>query len=337
MTGRVRTAFTMLFALALCLVMALPALGAENTGEVATEDEYGGREEVETGGMTPIYGDEIADGTYSITVETDTSMFNVTDCILTVEDGKMSAVITLASDGYQWIYMGSAEEAASASEDACIPYIINEDNRYTYAIDEVPALNAKVTCSSFSKRRQQWYEHDIVFLAATLPSSALSDEAKQAVKDASPVSDLADGTYTIAVDASGEADDLKTPATMEMHDGEATITLEWENPSYDYMIVDGERISREDSSEGSVFKIAGDVFDTPMTVFIGTGESEVMSSLSFHSGMIEPVSVTSPNEAGQETSAPSTGLIAGISAIVAGAVVVLVLTLRHRRREKGGE
>ena len=43
--------------------------------------------------MTPIYADDINDGTYSIEVKSSSSMFRIIDCELTVRDGKMSAVM----------------------------------------------------------------------------------------------------------------------------------------------------------------------------------------------------------------------------------------------------
>ena len=37
--------------------------------------------------MTPVYADSLNDGEYSITVDSSSSMFTVTDCTLTVADG----------------------------------------------------------------------------------------------------------------------------------------------------------------------------------------------------------------------------------------------------------
>ena len=37
-------------------------------------------------------------------------------------------------------------------------------------------LNAPVDCTSFSKRKQKWYDHQIVFLADTLPEGAVKKD-----------------------------------------------------------------------------------------------------------------------------------------------------------------
>jgi ABC-type proline/glycine betaine transport system ATPase subunit len=63
-------------------------------------------------------GSEIKDGTYSITVESSSSMFNIVDCQLTVTDGEMTAVMTLSGTGYSKLYMGTGEEALQDTDDA---------------------------------------------------------------------------------------------------------------------------------------------------------------------------------------------------------------------------
>ena len=56
-------------------------------------------EEVVEEGMVPIYGSDIKDGTYDVTVDSSSSMFNITKCALTVSDGKMTAEMTMGGKG----------------------------------------------------------------------------------------------------------------------------------------------------------------------------------------------------------------------------------------------
>ena len=56
-------------------------------------------------------------------------MFRVVNCVLTSVGGKMQADITLSGTGYDKLYMGSKEAAASASEDQLIGYSVNAEGK----------------------------------------------------------------------------------------------------------------------------------------------------------------------------------------------------------------
>ena len=58
----------------------------------------------------------VADGTYTVEVESDSSMFRVVKCELTAADGQMTAVLTLSGTGYDQMFAGSKSEAQNASE-----------------------------------------------------------------------------------------------------------------------------------------------------------------------------------------------------------------------------
>ena len=72
---------------------------AEKPSETAAEKETVAPSEVVEEGMVPGYAGELKDGTYEIKVDSSSSMFNITDCLLTVEDGAMSAVMTMSGKG----------------------------------------------------------------------------------------------------------------------------------------------------------------------------------------------------------------------------------------------
>ena len=104
----------------------------------------------------------LADGTYKITVDSSSSMFKVVDCVLTVSGGEMTAVLTLSGTGYGKLFMGTAEEAASADESSFIPFVEDADGAYTYTVP-VSALDAPVNCAAYSIRKDEWYDRELTF------------------------------------------------------------------------------------------------------------------------------------------------------------------------------
>ena len=85
-----------------------------------------------------------ADGLYTIAVTSSTKMFKVVDCALRVEDGRMTAVLTLSGVGYGYVYAGTSAEAEAAPVESWSPYVPNWDGKYTYEI-EIPALDQYVS------------------------------------------------------------------------------------------------------------------------------------------------------------------------------------------------
>ena len=55
-----------------------------------------------------------ADGLYTIGVSSNAKMFKIMDCILRVEDGKMTAVLTMSGSGYGYLYQGTSAQADAA-------------------------------------------------------------------------------------------------------------------------------------------------------------------------------------------------------------------------------
>ena len=108
-----------------------------------------------------------ADGLYTIAVTSSTKMFKVVDCALRVEDGQMTAVLTLSGTGYGYVYAGTSAEADAAPQEAWAPYVPNWDGKYTYEI-KIPALDADVSVCGFSIKYQKWYDRTLVFNSATL-------------------------------------------------------------------------------------------------------------------------------------------------------------------------
>ena len=96
-------------------------------GQVASEEEMAEPLEVLEEGMTPVSGDQLKDGTYEVKVDSSSKMFRITHCSLTVENGNMTAVMTMGGTGYLKLFMGTGEEAIASPESDYIPFVENEE------------------------------------------------------------------------------------------------------------------------------------------------------------------------------------------------------------------
>ncbi|MGI6174335.1 MAG: hypothetical protein ACOYI8_10635 [Christensenellales bacterium] len=116
------------------------------------------------------------EGLYTIGVQSNSRMFNVSKCVLHVYDGRMTAVITLGGTGYGYIYPGTAQEATDAPMDTWIPYVEDWEGAYTYALP-IDALNEGLAVAAYSKRYEKWYDRTLVFHSVTLaPYDAIAPD-----------------------------------------------------------------------------------------------------------------------------------------------------------------
>lgn len=104
----------------------------------------------------------LADGTYAIEVDTDSSMFHADSCELTVADGTYTATLVLPGEGFSRLYFGTAEEAAAADDADIYDYYLNDEGKYTFDIP-VSALDEELAIAAFGHRRDTWYDHTITF------------------------------------------------------------------------------------------------------------------------------------------------------------------------------
>ncbi|MCR5168632.1 MAG: sirohydrochlorin cobaltochelatase [Oscillospiraceae bacterium] len=112
-------------------------------------------------------GAALADGEYTITAETDASMFKIVDCRLTVADGEMTAVITLSGSGFNYLYMGTAADAENAVEIDLIAFTENDEGKHVYTIP-VEALDKPIKCAAQSLKKGTWYDHEIIFKSESI-------------------------------------------------------------------------------------------------------------------------------------------------------------------------
>ena len=229
--------------------------------------ESGSRGDAVKDGMEPVSADALKDGVYEVRVDSSSGMFRITECELTVQDGAMSAVMTMSGTGYLKLYMGTGAEAEQASEADFIPFVENADGEHTFRVP-VEALDKEINCSAFSRKKETWYDRVLVFCSGSLPAEAFADGEAATAKSLK----LEDGSYTVAVrleGGSGRAS-VETPAALRVEDGNAFAVITWGSSNYDYMKVDGERLDLISTGGNSSFEIPVRVFDRKMPVIADT-------------------------------------------------------------------
>lgn len=322
-------AFALFAALAIALLFAFPCPALAGQGEPASSTDYGGRMAIDADRLTPVTADMIEDGTYQIAVRTDSSLFRAVECDLTVEDGKMTAKMALAGRGYRDLYMGVGEDAYTDDDSTYIGYEVDDETgRYVYTVP-VESLNTAVDISALSARKNLWYNHQIIFLAASLPTSALNAQGRQAVRDSSAVKDLPNGVYTCTAALSGGTGraSLSDPCQVTLHDGVGVARIEWSSQYYDYMIVGSTTYYPVNDGGDSVFEIPISGFDVPIDVVADTTALsqpyEIEYQITFYSSSLQQkASVNGPGW-------PIVVIVAGIFAV--GYCIVLYASHRTHR------
>lgn len=273
----------------------------------------------------PLYASDIEDGTYEAEVESSSSMFRVVKAVLHVSDGSMTADLTLSGTGYLKLFMGTGEEALSAGEESYIPFVEDAKGAYTYTIP-VEALNTEFDCAAYSRRKERWYDRQLVITVPALSkegaSGDLSDKASE-----STLANL-EGDYTIEVSLLGGTGraDVSSPVHMTVSDGRAVARLEWSSPNYDYMLVEGQKYSPVNKEGNSVFEIPVPALDQEFPVTADTiamsEPHEIEYSLTFHSDTLR-----------KESSGRAAAAMAGIGAAVLLAAAGAFMWMRKHRKK----
>ncbi len=233
---------------------------------VASGDDVIAADAVGYEGMQPVPAASVKEGEYEIAVDSSSSMFRIASCKLTVADGRMTAALTINSKSYEYLYAGTAEQAAQAD---AAQYIAPKETDggciFTFPVE---ALDQETDCAAFSHKKQLWYARKLVFRADSLPEDALPEQEKVTAESLG----LADGEYTAAVQlegGSGKAS-VQSPAKLTVSGGKATAEIIWSSNKYDYMIVDGEKYLPTDTAEFSVFEIPVSAFDRKLKIAADT-------------------------------------------------------------------
>ena len=228
---------------------------------------------VACGGSAP---DALEDGSYAITADTDSSMFRVETCMLTVVDGEMTAAVTLPGSGFSRLYFGAAEDAASAPADAVYEYYLNDDGKYTFDVP-VEAFEQEIQVAAFGHRRDTWYDHTVVFHAPTEGplANASASSAEGASASSSGSADAAvsagapsEGEHQVEVTLEGGTGraTVESPAKLVVADGKMMATIVWSSPNYDQMVVDGVQYLPVNASGNSTFEIRVSALDADIVV-----------------------------------------------------------------------
>ena len=109
----------------------------------------------------------LEDGTYKVQVTSSSSMFKVTDCVLTVKEGLISAQLTLSGKGYGYLYSGTAKQAAAAETSQWAPYVVNDNGGYMYTI-QISGLDTEIPVAAYSIKNKKWYDRTLVFQSDSL-------------------------------------------------------------------------------------------------------------------------------------------------------------------------
>lgn len=259
-------------------------------GQVASAEDMTTIVDVVEEGMVPIYGSSIKDGVYSVTVDCSSSMFPITKCELTVENGEMTAMLYMGGKSYLAVFMGTGAEAVEASETEYIPYVETSEGVHTFTIP-VEALDMGISCAAYSKNKEMWYDRTLVFRADSLPVDAYQDGVFTTVESLG----LEDGAYTVEVQLAGGSGkaSVDSPAAIRVENGEAYATLVWSSSNYDYMRVNEEQFFPINAEGNSTFEIPVAMFDWKMPVFADTTAMstphEIAYTLYFDSTTLEKV------------------------------------------------
>ena len=116
-------------------------------------------DEVVEEGMTPITGDKVADGEYKVEVKSSSSMFKVSNAVLTVKDGKMSLTFS-TTKSYTWFFLGATDKIADADLSEFQEGKLS-DGAMTYTIP-VEALDEGILCAAYSRNKDQWYARTLL-------------------------------------------------------------------------------------------------------------------------------------------------------------------------------
>ena len=265
--------------------------GETGTSNVASASDMAEVEDVVEDSMIPIAGDQVKDGTYHVTVKSSSKMFDITACELTVEGGKMTAVMHMGGTGYLYVYMGTGEQAAAASESDYIPFTEEADGTHSFTVP-VDALDEGIDCAAFSKKKEKWYDRTILFRADSLPMDALADGVVTTPADLG----LADGTYTADVALAGGSGraSVESPAQLTVKDGNVTAKIVWSSKNYDYMKVGDTKYEAVIEDEHSTFEIPVSCFDWAMAVKADTTAMseahEIDYTLTFDAASVAPLS-----------------------------------------------
>ncbi len=288
MKKRSVTMFMSMLALSAALVCTSPVMAkadkADKTTGETTEDTT---EKAEDAAKS----ETLEDGVYTAEFDTDSSMFHVNEAMdgkgtLTVKDGKMTIHVSLASKKIVNLFAGTAEDAQKEGAELLEP--TSDKVTYSDGMSEevygfdipVPAIDEEFQVALIGTKGK-WYDHKVSVKNPVKEEDAeVSDDAEKDTEktEGKKIADLGveDGSYTAEVTLTGGTGraTVDSPAAIEIKGDEATATIVWSSPYYDYMLVNDEKYLPVNKDGNSTFEIPVTEFDTEMDV---TADTTAMS------------------------------------------------------------
>ena len=236
---------------------SVPAMAKTDETKTESGEEAEASEEKDTDAAK---ADTLEDGVYTAEFGTDSSMFHVNEA----NDKKGELTVT-------------AEDAQKDGAEIIEPTTdtVKYSDGYTeevYGFDiPVPAIGEEFNVAILGEKGK-WYDHKV----SVKNPVKTSDDKKSEGKKPEELK-LEDGTYETDVTLTGGTGraSVESPAKVEIKGKEATATIIWSSPNYDYMIVDGEKYEPVNKDGNSTFEIPVTVFDAEMEV---TADTVAMST-----------------------------------------------------------
>lgn len=188
---------------------------------------------------------DLADGTYLVDFDTDSTMFHVNEsmkgkAVLTVTDGKGTVHLVMPSKNVLNLYKGLVADVEEHEADWIRPTVetVTYDDgmeEEVYAFDVPVDLIGEEFDLALIGKKAVWYDHKV----------SISNP------------EIVAGEKTIEVSLEGGTGKVKliSPTIIKEEADGYLVTLEWSSKNYDYMIVDGVKYFPVLVNEHSIFEI----------------------------------------------------------------------------------
>ena len=198
----------------------------------------------------------------------------------------MTIHVSLASKKIVNLFAGTAEDAQKEGAELLKP--TSDKVTYSDGMSEevygfdipVPAIDEEFQVALIGTKGK-WYDHKVSVKNPVKEEDAeVSDDAEKDTEktEGKKIADLGveDGSYTAEVTLTGGTGraTVDSPAAIEIKGDEATATIVWSSPYYDYMLVNDEKYLPVNKDGNSTFEIPIAEFDTEMEV---TADTTAMS------------------------------------------------------------
>ena len=136
--------------------------------------------------QTDLFSNE--DGEYVLPADTDNRMFYLVqdetgkkNVKLKVENGVMKVTFALTGTGYDYLWLGTAEEAAAADPSEYAEYE-EIDGKYTYTL-EIPELDNELTLAAHAVKSGNWYEHKLIVYSSEERKNEIEKEKEEQAQE----------------------------------------------------------------------------------------------------------------------------------------------------------